>query len=69
MVLLDEYVFKSVTDSVSYRLSEWLNYRKRIVQISEQAYPRKSDLFPFTCFGCNLLFVGNAAGISTFLTW
>ena len=30
---------------------------------------KKSDVFPFIHFSCNLLFIGNAAGISTFLTW
>ena len=42
---------------------------KCIVQLPEQAYPRKSDLFPFTHLSCNLLCIGNATGISIFLTW
>ena len=58
-------IYRAQITSVSHQLSEWLNYWKCIAQLLEQAFPRKSDVFPFTRY---LLCVGNAAGISTFLT-
>ena len=37
-----------LTYRVNDQLSEWLDYRKRIAQLPEQSFPRKSDVFPFT---------------------
>ena len=28
-------------------MMEWLNYRKRIAQLPEQRFPRKSDIYVF----------------------